>query len=188
MASSEYKLMLSQCIGIVQELTRCNQFASFSVRVGGDFEFSYSNQDLVSARKLSPSQQNRNRIRRVNYEQSKSASHLVESVLKWENRKFEGNTKQELADNFSQTDTAMLTDTTTCKNDQESQTEAVTYKDVEVSTDEEEIQRLDSVLDVKENGVIEARNSTEKVIEARISHNFKTWEEIQLYVKETLRK
>ena len=86
MASSDYKLMLSQCVGIMQELTRCNQFASFSVRVGGDFEFSYSKQDLVSTRKLSPSQQNRNRIRRANYQQSKSASQPVEPVLKCENR------------------------------------------------------------------------------------------------------
>ena len=172
--------MLSQCIGIVQELSRYNQFASFSVRIGGDFDFSYSNQDLLLRRKLSPSQQNRNRIRRINYQQSKS------SVSKCDNRQFESNMKQESMDNFTQTDTAVNTDAPTCKNERETQTDATTFKDVEVSTDEEEILKLDSVLDIKENGVIEARNNTEKVIEVRMSHNFKTWEEIRLYIKETL--
>ena len=46
--------------------------------------------------------------------------------------------------------------------------------------------KLDGVLGVKENGAIEACNGNEKVIEMRISHDVKSWEEIELYVQNNL--
>ena len=178
MASTDCTMMLAQCLEIVREFARLNQCGSVSVRIGTDFDFSFSNQEIVSSRKLSPSQQNRNKIRRVKYQQSKmEGHHLAES--RSENRQPEGSIKQELVTCFAQTDDI-------CTIEDETQTEAVTLKDVAVNTEEEEILKLSDTLDISMNGAIEARNNEEKVIEMRISHNFKTWEDIQLYVKENL--
>ena len=87
--------------------------------------------------------------------------------------------KQELVTSGMQTDAIFMNET-------ESQTEVVTYKDAEVNTEERQIIKLESMVEVGENGTIEPRNSNEKVLEMRISHNFKTWEEVQLYVKESV--
>ena len=175
MASAECSLMLSQCINIVHHLTSLNQYASISVRIGVDFDFSFTNQESIATRKLSPSQQQRNRLRRVNYQQSKSACQVLESKL--ENGQSDVDTKQDLVTNVTPTEAIDMKEA-------ESQTDIITVKDAEVNTAEKEIMKLDSVLDVNENGAIEPRNSNEKVMEIRISHDFKTWEEIQLYIKE----
>ena len=173
--------MLSQCIDVVHNLTRLNQYASISVRIGQDFDFSFTNQDLIAARKLSPSQQHRNRIRRMNYQQcqSKSACQLSEAKLENGLVGVDMDIKQELVTSGMQTDAIFMNET-------ESQTEVVTFKDAEVNTEERQIIKLESMVEVGENGTIEPRNNNEKVLEMRISHNFKTWEEVQLYVKESV--
>ena len=113
----------------------------------------------------------------MNFQQNKSECQLTEPKL--ENGNPEVNIKNGVVDCFTQTEYI-------CKNENESQTEVASFKDVEVNTDEEEILKLDGVLGVKENGAIEARNGNEKVIEMRISHDVKSWEEIELYVQNNL--
>ena len=113
----------------------------------------------------------------MNYQQNKSECQITESKI--ENGDTKVNVKKEVVDCFTQTEYIH-------KNKNESQTEVVSVKDVEVNTVAEEILKLDGVLGVKENGAIEARNGNEKVIEMRISHDVKSWEEIELYVQNNL--
>ena len=176
MASLDCATVLSQCIAMVREMTKSEHCATISVRIGQDFDFSFTNQDFTSTKRLSPSQQNRNKMRKINYEKNKGAAspHFDdgEQIM---------NMKQELKTSFSQTDVIVSS-----ANDMETQTEVVTLKDNAVNTEEQEIVKLDSVLNVDDNGTIQARDGSEKLVERRISHNFKTWEEIKHYVEENL--
>ena len=172
MASSHCEAILSQCIGIVRELSRSDKCASISVRIGQDFDFSFSNQDIISTKRMSPSKQNRNKTRKIKYEQGKATK--LEEVQE------EVSFKQEFQSSSSQTDVYGGA------NDIETQTEFVTSKDIAISTEAEVFEKLDSGLNVDKNGVIQPQDASESLIEMRIGHNFKTWEEIKHYVEESL--
>ena len=65
--------------------------------------------------------------------------------------------------------------------------ESATYKvevaNIGVNT---EILNHDGLLEVDKNVMIHPRDQNEKIVEMKINHNFKSWEEVRLFIMENL--
>ena len=190
MASFEVQL-LSQCISMVHELATLEQCASITVKIGSEFNFEFCNKEASSklGRKLSPSQLNRNRMRRQEYLINK-----LGTVSKIEEDPSHGSLKQN--GELDMVNSVMIN-----TNEVETQTDVVELTHFGVNTEimesvsaevahvgvNTEIQKHDSLLEVDENGVIHPRDHNEKIVEMKINHDFKSWEEVQVFIKENLK-
>ena len=164
---------------MVQELTGLNQCATICVRIGNSFDFEFSNHGGLTScsKKLSPSQIKRNQVRKREYEMSKimkEEHRQPDKVVKLE----EVETKAEVMkqDKASQADVIFF-------NEIETQTELILGVDVAVNTDKEVFDKLDSILHIEKDGSIRPRSENEKIVEIRVSYNVKSWDGINLIIK-----
>ena len=178
MASSEVEL-LAKCLDFVHNLVGMKQNGRISVHIGNIFNFDFSNYDTEGTypvRKISPSKRKRNDQRRLKFEEEKLG--IINDV---QTNTSETETQTEL---IQITENGVNTDYVEVDRS-ESQTEIISRKEIGINTEGDEVAKLEDVLQVNENGSI-LPNKGEVLIEMSTSHDFKTWDEIEAFIKNNL--
>ena len=141
------------------------------------YEFTNQEKDVILQKKnLSPSQRKRNLARKKEFEENK--------LVKLKPDKVKVEEKHEILKKYCEVQTN--SDEKLRTKDSESQTEVTYSKTVGVNTDDVEVEALENTLEVDEHGKIHARKN-EIIVEMKVSHTFKNWEEIESHILENLK-
>ena len=188
--------LLSMCISMTMELTKMQGNVKINIDVGPRFHFDFSNmgdESFTGTKRISPSKLKRNETRRLLYAQRKfgveefnldgcTFNHNVTSA----DKESQCDELKETSESVMQTETIYDSIKMDSLTDKDTQTDYEKTFDIGVNTELGYFDKLENTLRVNSDGEIRAEIG-EAVIEMQISHEFKNWDEIQKYVKSSLK-
>ena len=170
-------VLLTQCLAMVHQFVDSRQRLTISVRIGNEFSFDFSNQDSraeIVRKKLSPSQMKRNQLRNFKRIQNLVVSEQLDAS---------GSYKTDVGTNTDADDIDQdFCETKLIVNDSSTQTRSVEHMDCAVNT---ETIKHDEELKLDKHGHINPQEG-EAVLEIRVAHDARTWEDVGLIIKKTL--
>ena len=161
--------LLSQCLEIAKHLIDKNQMGAIAVKVGDTFEFSFSNQETEVKKRKSPCKLERDKRRKIIFENRSLDKEKVEPEDGIEKK-----VDFKISDLGIQTERLEYLDEAT-------QTD-INYEDKECQTNPTDREALK----INGRGEIEPEEN-EIIIELRVSHEFKTFEDIKQHVTNHLK-
>ena len=192
MASLEMQL-LDKCLNLVHGIIGLNQRLNVNVKIGDNFNFEFCNMEkgnINSLRKISPSQQRRNHLRKLNFEQNKLIELRRQDKLDLVKLKEEDETQvveKEIQVKVNQLEIGSNTEDLAVEKLDKSIQVAVDNIEVGVNTEVVTVDKYEDALNMDKNGNINPTCDDEVLIEMSVSHDVKTWEDISHIVKEKLK-